>query len=122
VFVANYEPHQRMTVFAWATGFFTGSNMASIATAARYRDLSDLGPDLVVTRLLGHCTQNPRDPVMRAVEYIYFGAPLIVAKDPVRSAKAVESLKSGKVRRLKSSAMENFCANRPDFLKAPEIR
>ena len=69
-----------MTIFSWAAGFFTGTNMASIASAARYRDLGGLGPDLVVTRLLGYCTQNPRDAVMRAVESIYFDAPLIVWK------------------------------------------
>lgn len=79
-FVATYESRQRMAIFAWAAGFFTGANMTSIASAARYRDLNGLNPDLVVTRLIDHCTRNPLDPVLRAVEGIYFGAPLIVSK------------------------------------------
>jgi len=79
-FVATYEPRQQMTIFAWAAGFFTGINTASITSAARYRDLSGLTPDVVVTRLLGYCTQNPRDAVMRAAEKIYFGTPVIASK------------------------------------------
>jgi hypothetical protein len=58
-FVAAYEPSQLMTVFAWTAGFFTGSNMALIASAARYRDVNGLDPASVVTRLLDHCRRNP---------------------------------------------------------------
>lgn len=76
-FVATYEPRQRMTIFAWAAGFFTGANMASIGSAARYRDLSGFGPDLVITRLLDHCTRNPQDPIMRGVEQLYLDAPIL---------------------------------------------
>jgi hypothetical protein len=80
-FVATYEPRQMMTIFAWAAGFFTGSNMATIASAARYRDVNGLDPALVITRLLDHCTRNPQDAVLHAVQQIYFSAPLSVWKD-----------------------------------------
>jgi hypothetical protein len=86
-FVANYEPRKLMTIFAWAAGFFTGSNMATIASAARYRDLTGLGPDLVVTRLLDHCTRNPKDVVMHGVEQIYFSSPLIASDGKTQASK-----------------------------------
>ncbi|MDB5616222.1 hypothetical protein [Tardiphaga sp.] len=79
-FVTSYEPRQRMNVFAWTAGYFTGINLASVTSVARYRDLSGLPPDLVISLLLGHCTQNPRDQVARAADIIYVSLPLVVSK------------------------------------------
>jgi len=78
-FVAAYQPQQRMTIFAWAAGYFTGANIA-IEPSKRYRDLTGLAdPAFVVTRLLDHCTRNPRDAVLHAVQQIYLSLPLIVS-------------------------------------------
>jgi hypothetical protein len=53
-FVASYQPQQRMTIFAWAAGYFTGSNLAGAGAEPpkRFRDLTGLvDPSFVITRL-----------------------------------------------------------------------
>jgi hypothetical protein len=79
-FVATYEPRQMTAVYAWVGGFFTGANMATIGTSARYRDVNGLDPASVITRLLDHCTRNPQNAVLHAVQQIYGSAPLIASK------------------------------------------
>jgi hypothetical protein len=86
-FVATYEPRQMTTIFAWTAGFFTGSNMALIASAARYRDVSGLDPALVITRLLDHCARNPQDAVLHAVQQLYFSVPLLPWDARTQTAK-----------------------------------
>lgn len=74
--VTSYEPAQRMALFSWTAGYFTGANMAMIASTGRYRDLTGLAPGEVVTRLLHYCGQHPFDIMMTAADGIYFGLPL----------------------------------------------
>jgi hypothetical protein len=86
-FVATYQPQQRMPIFAWAAGYFTGSNIAT-EPSKRYRDLTGLAdPAFVVTRLLDHCTRNPRDVVADAVQQIYLGLPLIGSDTRTQAVK-----------------------------------
>jgi hypothetical protein len=85
-FVSTYQPQQSMTIFTWASGYFTGANLAT--ESKRHRDLAGLtDPAFVVTRLLDHCTRNPRGVLLEAVQKIYLSLPLIASDATAPNAK-----------------------------------
>lgn len=58
-------------LFAWATGFMSGVNMANQASGLGYRDFTSMKMDVILGEVRAACGRNPDFPVISAVEPMY---------------------------------------------------
>lgn len=68
------RPVGRSVILAWAGGFMSGDNVMSTGRDNRYRDLSNLNPDVMAGSIRAFCAQHPDAVAAAAVEALF--APL----------------------------------------------
>lgn len=65
----------RVALLAWATGFYTGVNMAAVVRKEGFRNLTGITEDSVVGAVERFCAANPGSLIIAAVERMYSELP-----------------------------------------------